>query len=125
MGGKRQVAIISLVIARGLQLVCARVLHEGLLGPVLLYGSYTLIYREKERSRIRAVQMDNFRGLLGVMRMNRAPNARSRELCGVPKGFDENVVRWFGHIERMENDRIAKRVYVGESVCRSTEEEVD
>ena len=35
------------------------------------------------------------------------------------------ILRWFGDIERMENDRIAKRVYVGESVCRSTEEEVD
>ena len=28
----------------------------------------------------------------------------------------ESVFRWFGHIERMENDRIVKRVYVGECV---------
>ena len=28
--------------------------------------------------------------------------------------IDEGVLRWFGHVERMENDRIAKRVYVGE-----------
>ena len=27
---------------------------------------------------------------------------------------DEDVLRWFGHVERMEKDRIAKRVYVGE-----------
>ena len=27
---------------------------------------------------------------------------------------DEGVLRWFSHVERMENDRIAKRVYVGE-----------
>ena len=26
----------------------------------------------------------------------------------------ESVHWWFGHVERMENDRIAKRVYVGE-----------
>ena len=27
---------------------------------------------------------------------------------------DEGVFRWFGHVERMERDRIAKRVYVEE-----------
>ena len=27
----------------------------------------------------------------------------------------EGVLRWFGHVERMERDRIAKRDYVG--VC--------
>ena len=26
---------------------------------------------------------------------------------------DEGVLWWFGHMERMENDRIAKRVFVG------------
>ena len=28
--------------------------------------------------------------------------------------IDEGVLQWFGHVERMERDRIAKRVYVGE-----------
>ena len=30
------------------------------------------------------------------------------------KKFDETVLRWFSHVERMDSDRIAKRVYVGE-----------
>ena len=59
---------------------CARVLHETLLVPVLAYGSETMLWKEKERSRIRAVQMDNLRGLLGIRRMDRVPNARIREL---------------------------------------------
>ena len=63
--------------------------------------------------------MDNFRGLLGIRRMDKVSNARIRQLlCGVTKGvdekIDEGVVRWFGHVERGENDRIAKRVYLGE-----------
>ena len=53
--------IRSLVKARSLQLECARVLHESLLVPVITYDSETMIWREKERSRIRAVQMDNLR----------------------------------------------------------------
>ena len=32
----------------------------------------------------------------------------------VDERIDEGVLRWFGHVERMKNIRIAKRVYVGE-----------
>ena len=92
------------------------VLHETLLVPVLMHGSQTMLWKE-ERSRIRAVQMDNLRGLLGIRRMDRVQNARIRELCRVKKGLDERIdegVFWqFGHVERMENDRIAKK-----SLCR-------
>ena len=91
--------IRSLVNARSLQLECSRVLDESLLVPILRYSSDTMIWREKERTRIRAVQMDNFRCLLGIRRMGKIPKAWIRELYGVTKGDDE---------------RIAKRVYVGE-----------
>ena len=97
-----------------MQLECAKVLHESLLEPVLTYGSETMIWREKERSRIRAVQMDNLRSLLGIRRMNKVSNAQIRDLYGVTKSVEERiyegVLRWFGHVERMENDRIVKRV---------------
>ena len=39
--------------------------HETLVVPVLMYGIETILWK-KERSRIRAVQMDNLRGLLGT-----------------------------------------------------------
>ena len=32
--------------------------------------------------------------------------------------IDEGALRWFGNVERIENDRIAKRVYVGEVVVQ-------
>ena len=57
-------------------------------------------------------------GLLGIRRMDKVPNAQIRELCGVKKGVDESidegVLRWFHHVESIENDRITKRVYVGD-----------
>ena len=46
---KSVVTIRSLVNARGL--------HEALLMPVLLFGSETMIWKEKERLRIKAVQV--------------------------------------------------------------------
>ena len=50
MSGRRvSGAIRSVVNARGLQLKCARVLHETLLVPVLMYGSETMIWKEEER----------------------------------------------------------------------------
>ena len=61
--------------------------------------------------------MDNLIGLLGIRKMVRVPNAWIRELCGVRKGLyeriEEDVLRWFGHVDMMESDRIAKRVHVG------------
>ena len=67
-------AIRFLVNARDLHLEYAGVLHETLLVPVLMFASEIMLWREKERSRMRAVQMDNFRGLLGIRRMDRVPN---------------------------------------------------
>ena len=84
-------AIRSLVNARSLQLECARVFHESLLVPFLTYCSETVIWREKERSRIRAVQLDNFRGLLGIRRMDKVLNPRKKQLCGVTKSMDETI----------------------------------
>ena len=49
--------------------------------PVLMYDSETMIWKEKERSRIWDVQMDNLRGLLGIRRMN------------IPECMDKGVVR--------------------------------
>ena len=72
----------------------------------------------KERSKIRSVQMDNLRGLLGIRRIDRTQNAWIREFCGVRKGvnerIDEGILRWFGHMERVKNNKIGKRVYGGD-----------
>ena len=66
--------------------------------------------------------------------MDRVPNARIRELCGMAKGVDERIeeedLHWFSHVKRMENDSIAKRLYAGEfagsrSAGQPRQEEVD
>ena len=41
----------------------------------------------EERTRVRAVQMDNLRRLLGIRKMDRVLTARIKELCGVRKGL--------------------------------------
>ncbi len=34
--------------------------------------------------------------------------------CGVVEKVKRQTLKWFGHVERMEEDKIAKRVYVSE-----------
>ena len=64
---------------------------------LITYGSETMIWREKDRSRIRTVNMDNLRDLLGIRGMNKVSNARIKQLRGVTKGvnkkIDEGVLR--------------------------------
>ena len=71
-------AIRSLVNTRNLHLECAIVLHKTLLVPVLMYGNESMLWKEKERTKIRDVQIDYFRGLLDIRRMDRFPNAHIR-----------------------------------------------
>ena len=72
-----------------------------------------MLWMEKERSRIREVQMEKLRVLISINRRDRVPNAQIRKLCGLTKGVNERIVGWFGHVERMEKDRIANKIYVG------------
>ena len=54
----------------------------------------------------------------------RKQERKNAELYGVRKDLDERidegVLRWFGHVERMERDRISKRVYVGKCAGNSS-----
>ena len=57
---------------------CARALHETLFVPILLYGSETMIWREKKIFMTRAVQMDRLRVLMSIRKIDRETNAQIR-----------------------------------------------
>src|SRR5678815_40660 len=109
-------AIKSLVNVKGLSLECARVLHDGMLLPVLLHSSETMVRNKKYRSKVQCAQMDNLRGMLGVRRIDKMRNEHIRELCGVKKGvnkrINESMLRWFGHVERMNDSWFLSRCIV-------------
>src|SRR5678815_4693102 len=64
--------------------------------------------------------MDILRGVLDVRRIDKMRNERIRERCGVKKGVNERInesmLRWFGHVERMNDSRLVKRMYSVECV---------
>ena len=59
--------------------------------------------------------MNCLRNICGLRRIDRVLNVEIRRRCGknvsVSQKFDQGVLRWFGHVERMRDERIAKRVH--------------
>ena len=49
-----------------------------------------------------------------MRRIDKMRNEFIRELCGVEKGMleriGESILGWFGHMERMDESRLVKRV---------------
>ena len=55
------------------------------------------------------------RNICAIRRVNRVRNVIIRERCGcelsVLERIERNVLKWFGHVERMGEERLVKRVY--------------
>ena len=55
--------------------------------------------------------------MLGIRKIDKIPNARVRKFGGVEKVMKERIIEsvfgWFGSMERMENNRVPKRVNNG------------
>ena len=75
--------------------------------PLLMYESETVVWMKKEKSR--AVQIDNLRGLLGIRKLDRMPEAYASELQGIKKGMYERI----------------KKSFIRKSSSRTTAKEVD
>ena len=97
-------------------------MYEGIIEPTLLYGCEVWMMKTRDRKRMEAVEMNCLRNICGIRRIDRVSNAEIRRRCGknvsVSQRMDQGVLRWFGHVERMGNERLAKRVY--ESDIRGT-----
>ena len=89
-------------------------MYEGIIEPSLLHGCEMWTLKVRERKRMEEVDMKCLRNICGL-RIDRVPNEEIRRRCGknvsVSQRIDQGVLRWFGHVERMRDERIAKRVY--------------
>ena len=70
--------------------------------------------KRSERKKLNVFEMKCLRSMAGVSRLDRLRNEEVRERTGVRKELDtrvdSNVLRWFGHVERMGNERMTKKV---------------
>ena len=64
------------------------------------------------------LEMKCLRSLVGVSRMDRVRNEEVRRRAGIGRELasraDQRVLRWFGHVERMDEYGMARRVLMTE-----------
>ena len=90
-------------------------MYDAIVEPSLLYGSEVWVMNVSERKRVQAAEMNCLRNICSVRRIDRVRNEQVRRMCGKNVGVcekvDQSVLRWFGHVERMGDERLAKWMY--------------
>ena len=97
---------------RGLGMNVKKVLYEKVVVPTVMYGSKSWGMKVTERQKLN--EMKCLRSMTGVSRLDRVRNEVVRARTGVRRELaariDMNVLRWFSHEERMDNERLLKKV---------------
>ena len=76
------------------------------------------VMRSAERREVDVLEMKCLRNLVGVSRMDRVMNEEVLRRAGIEielaSRADQRVLRWFGHVERMDEYRMARRLLMAE-----------
>ena len=71
-----------------------------------------------ERRKVNVLEMKCLRSLVGVSQMDRVRNDEVHRRAGIKwelaSRADQRVLKWFGHAERMDEYRMARRVLKAE-----------
>jgi len=121
VGNRTYFAAISLFRARLLSRATKIVLYKTLIRPVVSYGAEAWTLTKKEEQALLIFEKKIFRRIYDPKYENGEWKSRTnRELEEMSKG--ENIVKWItrqriswlGHLERMEEDRIPKKIFTQE-----------
>ena len=76
--------------------------------------------RSAERRKVNVLKMKCLESSFRVSRLDRVRNEEVRRKAGIKREFaskaDQRVLRWFGHVERMDEYRMARRVLMAEVI---------
>ena len=93
-------------------------MFQGIVAPAVLYGSECWALNVREKRRVDVLEMRCLRTITGVRWFDRVRNDRVREMCGVSRSFSERAeqsqLKWYGHLERMDEERLVKGIYRSE-----------
>ena len=110
--GRTVRALYPIMKDRIIDLEVKKIVFNSILIPTLTYGSETWSVTTNEERRIEVAEMKVLRSMLGKTRRDRVRNDWIRERVGVTPVLirvDSARLRWWGHMERMPDVRIASR----------------
>ena len=96
-----------------------RGMYEGIIVPTALDGSEAAWTMEnKVKNRMDVTQMSCLRSMCGETRRDRVRNEKISLrviFCKLQRSLSERgeaaVLRWIGHTERLEGERLVKKIY--------------
>ena len=98
---------------RGLEINTKKRLYDDVIVPTTLYGAEAWGMGCAERRKVNVLEMKCLRSLVGVSRIDRVRNEEVHISAGIERELtsrvDERVLRWFGHVERIDEYRIARK----------------
>ena len=103
---------------RGMGMKAKQCLYKGVIVPTALCGAEAWGMRSAERRKVNVLETKCLRSFVGVSRMNKVRNEEVRMRPGIERELasraDQRVLRWFGHVERMDEYRMARKVLMAE-----------
>lgn len=85
-------------------------LYHTLVEPVLLYGSECWTLRKEDERRLLVVEMSWLRRIKGISRRDKIRNTTTRRELRAEETVIEKIqkrrLKWYGHVERMDNKRL-------------------
>ena len=108
----------SVLSDRGLGVEAKKCLYEGVIVPTVLYGAEAWGMKSAERRKVNVLEMKCLKSLVGLSRMYRVRNEEVLRRAGIERELasraDQILLRWFWHVERMDEYRMARMVLMAE-----------
>ena len=93
---------------RGLVMNVKKAFYAKVVMPTVMHGSELWGMKVTERQKLNLFEMKCLRSMAGVSRLDRFRSEVVRARTGVRRELaariDTNVLRWFGLVERMDNE---------------------
>ena len=103
----------SVLNNRGLGINAKKCLCKGIIVPKALYTAEAWGIKSAERRKVNVLDMKCLRSLGGLLLMDRILSREVRRRAGIERELAsravQRVFRCFGHVERMDDYRVARR----------------